>query len=450
MIEILDDAPEDAGPPDWLEDDPSSIAESPFPPGWPLNPLSSSVSFSSSFADWPAPPSDEAFASLAGDVVRTLEPHTESDPVAILAQLLAGFGSLIGKGAHVRVEADEHPGRLYLGLIGDSSRGRKGTSWSRVRKLLESIDVTFTERVTGGLSSGEGLIDRVSDWDETNEADELSAVPRDKRLLIVETELASALKVIERQGNTLSPVLRMAWDGTTLTRNSALKSTGSHISLIGHITIEELRRRLDETEAANGFGNRFLWLCVRRSRLLPEGGTIPVEELNRLSTRLHNAHRHALTAGELRRDEAARALWRDVYPQLSIGAGGLLGALTTRSEAQVTRLSLLYAMLDEADAIGEPHLRAALALWDYSARSVAHVFGDSTGSPEADVILRSLKATAEGLTRTDISNLFGRNLSAARIDRALAALLEQRRAHFVKEPTDRRPTERWLCGAGAA
>jgi hypothetical protein len=66
------------------------------------------------------------------------------------------------------------------------------------------------------------------------------------------------------------------------------------------------------------------------------------------------------------------------------------------------------------------------------------------------VILRALKATAAGLTRTDISNLFGRNLSAARIDRALAALLEQRRAHFVKEPTDGRPIERWLYGAGAA
>jgi hypothetical protein len=256
MTDVLhEDELGDAGPPDWLGDDPSLLEESPFPPEGEPDNLNSSASFSSSFADWPAPPSDDAFTSLAGDVVRTLEPHTESDPVAILAQLLAGFGSLIGKGAHVRVEADEHPGRLYLGLIGDSSRGRKGTSWSRVRKLLESVDVTFTERVTGGLSSGEGLIDRVSDRDETNEADELSpAPPRDKRLLIVETELASALKVIERQGNTLSPVLRMAWDGTTLTtltRNSALKSTGSHISLIGHITIEELRRRLDETEAAN-------------------------------------------------------------------------------------------------------------------------------------------------------------------------------------------------------
>ncbi len=376
--------------------------ERPSSPESPAATLSSSDSFVSS-PDWPSPPSGEAFHSLAGDVVRSLEPYTESDPVAILVQLLAGFGSLTGRGAHVRVEADQHPGRLYTAVVGDSSGGRKGTSWGHTRRLLSSVDATFADRVTGGLSSGEGLIERVKDGNEENESDEKSPGAVDTRLLVVETELASVLKVIERQGNTLSPVLRMAWDGvplSTLTRNSALRATGTHVSVIGHITIEELRRRLDETEAANGFGNRFLWVCVRRARLLPEGADVPQAELDRLASRLHAAYRHALQVGEVKRDAAARALWHDVYPALSSGTGGLVGALTSRAEAQVTRLSLLYAMLDEATAIGEPHLRAALALWGYSARSVAHVFGDSTGNGDADAILRALRSTAEGLTRT--------------------------------------------------
>lgn len=410
--------------------------------------LNSCTSFNSS--SWPSPPSPEAFSGLAGDIAQTLEPHTESDPVAILSQTLTGFGSLLGRGAHVRVEADEHAGRLYTALVGDSSRGRKGTSWGQAKALLSSVDASFPDRVTGGLSSGEGLIERVrDDQDELNEEDERRSAPRDKRLLVVETELASVLKVIERQGNTLSPVLRMAWDGvplSTLTRNSPLRATGTHISIIGHITIEELRRRLDETEMANGFGNRFLWLCVRRSKHLPEGSTVSQVELNRLAIRLKSAHRHALSAGEVKRDESGRALWREVYGELSSGSGGLLGMLTSRAEAQVTRLSLLYAMLEEADAISETHLRAALALWDYSLRSVAHVFGDSTGNPDADAVLRALRATADGLTRTDISNLFGRNLSASRLDRAFGTLLEQRRAHFRKESTGGRAAERWFYG----
>ena len=292
---------------------------------------------------------------------------------------------------------------------------------------------------SAAASSGEGLIDRVRDEDEGGE-------PRDKRFLAVETEFASVLKMLERQGNTLSPVLRAAWDGTalgTLTRSSTVRATGTHISLIGHITLEELRRRLGETETANGFGNRFLWVCVRRSKELPEGATPPQVELNDLAVRLRRSLDHALRAGVVARDADARALWADVYGDLSRGRGGLAGALTSRAEARVTRLALLYALLDEADAIAELHLRSALALWEYAARSVVHIFGASTGNADADAILRALRASPHGLTRTDIRNLFGRNLSAALIDRALTELLERRLARFDKEATGGRPTERW-------
>ena len=38
----------------------------------------------------------------------------------------------------------------------------------------------------------------------------------DKRLFLVEGEIASTLKVMERETNTLSPVIRSAWDGGNL------------------------------------------------------------------------------------------------------------------------------------------------------------------------------------------------------------------------------------------
>jgi hypothetical protein len=183
----------------------------------------------------------------------------------------------------------------------------------------------------------------------------------------------------------------------------------------------------------------------RRSKLLPEGGSVPSSDLNALSGRLHSAYRSALAVGELRRDEPARN-WAATHPLLSDSRGGLLGALTTRAEAQVTRLSLLYALLDEADAIGAQHLTAALSLWRYSSESVAYIFGDSTGNPEADAILRALRETPQGLTRTDVSTLFGRNLSANRIDKALALLLENGRSHPLKEQTGGRLAERWYYG----
>ena len=93
----------------------------------------------------------------------------------------------------------------------------------------------------------------------------------------MESEFASVLRVAGRDGNTLSAILRDAWDRgrlQTMTKNNAAKATGAHVSLIGHVTADELRRELSSTEAGNGFANRFLWVCARRSKELPEGGDL--------------------------------------------------------------------------------------------------------------------------------------------------------------------------------
>jgi hypothetical protein len=132
--------------------------------------------------------------------------------------------------------------------------------------------------IKSGLSSGEGVIDHVRD-DRTEkvpvrekgrysgEYDEfVHPGVDDKRLQIVETEMGSTLKVMSRDGNTLSPVLRNAWDNrslATMTRNSPLNATGAHVSMIGQITEEELMKLLSEIEAANGFANRFLWIALK-------------------------------------------------------------------------------------------------------------------------------------------------------------------------------------------
>ena len=63
---------------------------------------------------------------------------------------------------------------------------------------------------------------------------------------------------------------------------------------------------------------------------------------------------------------------------------GLLAAVTARTEAQIVRLALVYALIDRSPVIDVPHLRAAHALWDYAVRSVAYVFGTSTGDRHAE------------------------------------------------------------------
>jgi hypothetical protein len=135
-------------------------------------------------------------------------------------------------------------------------------------------------------------------------------------------------------------------------------------------------------------------------------------------------------------------LWAKVYPNLSEGQPGLVGALTSRAEAQVLRLSMIYALLDGEKLVRVPHLLAALAVWDYCDASVRYIFGQSLGDPVADTILEALKAASDGLTRTEVSNLFGRHETTERIQQAIAELLRRGFIAIETIGTGGRNTER--------
>jgi hypothetical protein len=163
--------------------------------------------------------------------------------------------------------------------------------------------------------------------------------------------------------------------------------------------------------------------------------------------RLRDAVVFAQGLGELRRNDEARRIWQDVYPKLSEGKAGLLGSATSRAEAQVMRLAMLYALLDQTAEIGGEHLMAALALWQYAEQSARHIFGSALGDPMADELLRLLKAKLpDGITRTEIRDHFGKHKKSEEIGRALRVLLDEGRVYRRKsEATGGRPTELWFA-----
>ena len=413
---------------------------------------------------WPDPLHEDALMGLPGMIVRTIEPESEADPAAILLQLLAAAGSAIGNRPGFRVEADRHGTNVYVLLVGKTSKGRKGSSWGHPRRLVGEADPSWVTRVVSGLSSGEGVIDAVRDpryslkrarGQDVTEANDEGYIEvledegvEDKRLLAYESEFASVLRVMRRDGSTLSSVIRNGWDRgdlRTLTKNSPTKATGAHISIVGHIGDEELRRELSQTDAASGFGNRFLFVCATRSKELPHGGNVPDEAVREMASELAVAIRFARKVDEITRSDKANRLWEEVYHDLSEGGPGMHGAITGRAEAQVVRLSNLYALLDQSSVVKEPHLRAALAVWNYCDESAAYIFGSALGDDTADTIDRALRrAGAEGLTRTEISGLFKRHKTAAEIDRALDRLVRLGRAECRTEQSGGRPVERWV------
>ncbi|HVA19922.1 MAG TPA: hypothetical protein VMU55_07095, partial [Solirubrobacteraceae bacterium] len=162
---------------------------------------------------FPAAVDKAALHGPAGKFVLATEPHSEAHPMALLAQFLVAFGTACGRGAHYQVEADHHYPNQFCVLVGPSAKGRKGSSWGHARRVLKDADPSFVEGcLVSGLSSGEGLIAQVRD--PVNEHD--AEAPADKRRLVLEQEFAQVLKVLSREGNTLSPIVRQAWDGDAL------------------------------------------------------------------------------------------------------------------------------------------------------------------------------------------------------------------------------------------
>lgn len=404
-----------------------------------------------------------AWHGLAGDVFRLLDPHTEADHVALLLTFLSEFGCLLGRAPHLILDATYHPLLLWPVLSGRSSKSRKGGSDSRIEQLCRLSDNAWTRgQGRGTLSSGEGLAHAVRDAAYEDQPVKEKGQPtgdtvrvlvdsgvEDKRLFLVQSEFGAMLRIMAREGNSLSGVLRDAWDGKDLcpmTKAHRVRATAPHIALVGHITQAELQKNLTETEAFNGFGNRFLWLLVKRSKEVPLSSSPEPAALQALALRIRAAVQAGRRVGRIEMTEDAQAVWCSIYHDLSRDRPGLVGSLLARGEAYVQRLAALYCLLDGQRTIDRVHLLAALAIWQYAEESAVIVFGDATGDADADVILRAVRMGE--LSDSDISiQLFGRHRSQARLTQAKLLLQTAGLIHSVTIKTGGRSERVWRVGA---
>lgn len=414
--------------------------------------------------NWPKPIKPEAWHGLAGDFVNCISPHTEADSMGVLTQFLCAFGNMVGRNVFITVDGTRHYPNLYTVQVGDSAKSRKGTSWNHVKRFMSMINPEWTKyRLQSGLSSGEGLIQAVRDAVVEQEEQEDSKTGEvmgytdkitdpgveDKRLFVQESEFASVLRVADRQGSILNTIIRDAWDNgdlATMTRHSPLRATDAHISISGHVTEYELRKILKDNDAFNGFANRFLWICVRRSKLLPLGGNVDYKELERLQWFVVNECLPRIQHfGESRLSVSAIAIYTEAYKELSASGQGLFWSMIARGEAQVLRLALIYSLLDCSPLVEEPHIKAALAVWKYCEDSCKYLFSNEQENPVANRILEALRSYPEGLIRCQIREIFHGHKKSKELDQAMELLVRRNLVIIKKEKqTGGRPSERWL------
>jgi hypothetical protein len=385
----------------------------------------------------------------AGDWVKLVEPHTEASTAALLMAILGFSGITIGRKRYVILDAQHHFLNIFAFFVGLTGSARKTTALAHGKRAWKRIYPEFlAQNVAHGLSSAEGLIDAVRD---ENPEKEITGVD-DKRLLIIESELSSVFKRMNREGNAMNPTMRSIWDGESLrvmTKGSPQQATNPHIGILGAITSDELGRNLGSGDLENGLLNRFLWVHTERARLLPHGGDVPEVEEMQVLDRI--AHAIAIASRDEARSKlsaAADLWWTEAYERLSTGRSGRVGAATQRGAAHVRRLAMLFAALDGVVDVDVPHLEAANHLWTYCEQSAAFVLGaPSTLSKLAAAIKEALDSAGQaGLSREDIRKQAAHNNVPAKDIKAALEDLQTRglaRGWPEKTRTKGRSREMW-------
>lgn len=390
------------------------------------------------------------FHGLLGEIVDAADPHTEGDPVGVLVSLMAGVGALLNQQPHVMIGNTRHPLLIWPILFGQTGSGRKGEASSASRQFLRRASPYFDEISVTGLSSGEGLIERVKDPVETDEEEGGSRRrvewpgTDDKRLMITEPEFASVMARAKREGNSLAGVLREAWDGGRLgvLTKAHVRASSSHIAIAGHITPKEFRLRLVESDLAGGTYNRFLPVYVERSKRLPLPDPVPEHVLAEMGERLSKSLWRGSKIDRIRLSKPSAGLWSEQLYDEFCGddEDTPWSEFARRAAPYCLRIGALHACLDGRDEISLDDLGAAASLVRYSMDSAKYILARTTGDGRLDKIVRAIDESRTGfVTKTELSAMFGRNLPAAVIEELLNQVVASGNFKCIEIPTRGRP-----------
>lgn len=363
----------------------------------------------SDFTETPPIVTDNLFSGLIGKAVELCCHNSEAVPVAVAMNIISWFTALIGPTVYYQLGDERRMLNNYYLLVGPSGMG-KGSSEHGPDRIFHRVEQFLQEKFTyayekgktdgineyplldihdGGLSSGEGLAAAKNDG--VPDKPEMTPVP-DKRILIKEPEFGNVLNMAQRQGNTLSHVLRNGYDGKTikpLTKRDKVCVTHPFFCMIGNITPQELaEHNRSSVMSSNGMLNRtmMIWTRVERRQPIPEA--IPQDQIDWIASELtdsvmfarnHSFETHwkklSAIAQPVVLGESARTLWIDRYDSLvNLPDCNLVKTLCRRHRLHTLILASVFALLDKTRVIEVGHLESALAWFRYSRDSVVYSY----------------------------------------------------------------------------
>lgn len=419
-----------------------------------------------------APPkmTDAMFPGLLGEITEACCKNTEAVPTAVSAYLLVWFTAHIGRTRYMMIGDEQRWLNNFFLLVGPSGAGKgiSGKGPARIfYRVQDQLQVLFQSAFdsgrgeglkqcpqlqvhNGGLSSGEGLGFALDDGTH-------SPIPgrtiTDKRLLVIEGEMANVLCNMSRQGNTLSVQLRNVYDGVDIkpmTKRDRVCVSDPYVSLIGNITPDELLKfDEDRLQSFNGLLNRMLMLWTQPQKLVSRPRTMDSDTLSGFSgiiaehimkARNGRFETHwkklRLQAEPLLFTESADDLWDTSYCRL------VNQPYSKRIEPLVRRHRLHARLMAGALALFQGHevvtledMKGALDWIEFSRQSIVFCYRTQAEQRKIEAVHAMAKKILYAIhvlcqknnscTRTDIHNFCQRKLRREQLTEALELLINQ-------------------------
>lgn len=334
----------------------------------------------------------KAYYGILGKIINLIKDETEASPEAMLFQGLVILGNLMNRKFYRAVGGSKNYSNAFVVIVGKTSKARKGTSFKDISYIFKKVwGKDFERRIKRGVSSGEGIIWLIRDpvvEEVTNKGKiEKKTIDKgvvEKEVILVEEEFSKLIKVSKRESNTVSEVLRTAFDSDDLqsiSKEQPAKATAPLISLIGHITKEEFLQVYNVVDKSNGLFNRILWCHSARTNVIPTPKNFDEIDFSEIEIEL-NRLKDFIESGEESNvgfSEDGAQVWENFYNQYAHSPDGNNASVKGRTETYVLKIATILAVTDRSTTITADHLEAAIAIVvNYSNEVVDHVFGVSS------------------------------------------------------------------------